>query len=321
MKPPAEKLRALQEPGRLWSHASLSRYAACPYSFYGRYVLGITDPPSPALVFGRLVHALASRLVQTPADARPPSLFSWLVAARLADPDQALVPGSDDARVIAWAEAAARAVTPTTPALAEAVWLQPLPAAPGPRPLFPDLQPWESALTAQVPYARFRVEDALRAAGVDAVEARPDVVWRDGMHLVIRDWKTSRAPYGDPTRLIPRYRDQLALYGAVARRRFPVLPLRFDLHVLSADAVVPVPLTPADLDAATQQIFRTAQAIRAAARASAAGVAGAAGFPKEPGDACRFCVLARPTPETPAPLCPEGAVHRHAQGWDRWDAV
>ena len=169
-------------------------------------------------------------------------------------------------------------------------------------------------MAADDPYAFFKAQDVLLAAGVDGVQARPDLVMYIPGGLLIRDWKTSKVsdPGGIPA-LVARYRKQLALYGAVARRRFPEAYLSFDLQLFTADTIVDVPLTSADLDAASRQVFATAQMIKQAA------ARGFGGFPKRVGDACRYCTLAVAQRGTEA-VCPEGAEYRNRRGWDRWDA-
>jgi len=281
----AVRLQALAAPGRIWSHAALSRWETCPHSFLGRYVDQIPDPPSAPLAQGRIVHAAIARL--------------------LADPD--LTPAA--------ALAAARAAVPATESVTvEAVWLRPLPAgADQPVPADLDLAADEAALTTGRPYAWLQAEDRLRRAGADAVTAGPDVVWEDADGVHLRDWKTGRVPPEGPAALVARYAPQLALYGAVARRRYPGRPLRADLHLLAHGAVVPVALTPADFDTAARRVFQTAQAIRTAARR------GRGAFPKRVGEGCRYCPLALAVTDQGAPRCPEGAAHRQAQGWDRWD--
>ena len=307
----ADRLRALQGPGQIWSHSALTRFETCPYSYLGRYVDQIVDPPSTPLVQGTLTHATAAALLREPALTPAAAL----TRARAADPHQALVDPSCDSTIRQWGRDAVHAVPRDARSLqAEAVWLQALPADAGhPVPADFRIAPWERDLAQRVPYAWLRAQDALRAAGADAVMAGPDLVVETADGVRIRDWKTSRPPVEGPEGLVPRYRGQLALYGAVARRRFPGRPLALDLQVLVAPAIVPVALTTPDFDAAARRVFETGQAIKAAARR------GRSGFPTRVGAGCRFCPLAQGVTAEGTPFCPEGAAHRHGQGWDRWD--
>ena len=307
----AERLRALQGPGQIWSHSALTRFETCPYSYLGRYVDQVVDPPSAPLIQGTLTHAAAAALLRepalTPAEA--------VERARAVEVHHVLVDPALDPALQQWAQDAVAAVPSDVQHLhAEAVWLQALPADPGQTvPADFTTTPWEQDLTQRVPYAWFRAQDALRAAGIDAVMAGPDLVLEMADAIRIRDWKTSRPPMEGAAGLVPRYRAQLALYGAVARRRYPGRLLALDLQVFVAQAVVPVPLTPSDFDAAARRVFDTGQAIKAAART------GRSAFVKRVGDGCRYCPLASGVTPDGTPLCVEGAGYRHAQGWDRWD--
>lgn len=307
-----DRLRALQGPGHIWSHSSLSRFESCPYSYLGRYVDQISDPPSGILTQGRLAHAAATALIRSTT----PDAATAVAAARQADPEQALVPDSQDAILAEWADQAARAVPQDADqVIAEEVWVHPLPADPDhgvPREL--QLTEGEEALRQRVPYAWLRLQDTLRKAQADAVMAGPDLVVTQNSHVLIRDWKTSRPPADGPEALVPRYQPQLALYGAVARRRFPRYTLAFELQVLVADTLVPVPITPEAMDASARRVFATGQAIKAAARK------GRSAFTKRVGEACRYCTLAQGVQDDGSPFCSEGAEYRHRQGWDRWDA-
>lgn len=310
-KTPADRLADLQQPGRLFSHSALSVFQDCPHAYFGSYILGVEAPPSAPLVQGRLVHTAATQLIRGALDA-PAVAIAY---ARSVEESAALVAPDRDPQFAEWAAAAAEAVPPFSERVeSESVWLQPMPAGPTPPPPFPDVAPAEAALAADEPYAFFRAQDVLQAARVDGVQARPDLVMHIPGGLPIRDWKTSRVPdVGGLPALVARYRDQLALYGAAARRRFPGATLSFDLQLFTAATVVEVPLTASDLDAASRRVFTTAQAIKQAA------AQGFAGFPKRVGDACRYCPLAIAQRGTEA-VCPEGAAHRRLQGWDRWDA-
>ena len=307
----ADRLRALQGPGQIWSHSALTRLETCPYSYLGRYVDQVVDPPSAPLTQGTLTHATAAALLRepalTPAEA--------LARARAAEPHQALVDPALDPTLQQWAQDAVDAVPEEVQTLqAEAVWLQALPADAGhPVPAGFTITPRENDLAQRVPYAWFRAQDALRAAGIDAVMAGPDLVLEGGDTVQIRDWKTSRPPVEGPEGLVPRYRAQLALYGAVARRRYPGRPLALDLQVFVAHAVVPVALSTPDFDAAARRVFETGQAIKAAARK------GRSAFVKRVGDGCRYCPLAVGVTPDGGPFCPDGAGYRRAMGWDRWD--
>ncbi|MGC8489870.1 MAG: PD-(D/E)XK nuclease family protein, partial [Clostridia bacterium] len=256
-------------------------------------------------------HATAAALLRepalTPAEA--------LARARAAEPHQALVDPALDPTLQQWARNAVEAVPGDVQTLqAEAVWLQALPADAGhPVPAGFTITPWEDDLAQRVPYAWLRAQDALRAAGLDAVMAGPDLVLEGGDTVQIRDWKTSRAPVEGPEGLVPRYRAQLGLYGAVARRRYPGRTLALDLQVFVAHAVVPVALSTPDFDAAARRVFETGQALKAAARH------GRSAFAKRIGAGCRYCPLAQGVMADGTPFCPEGAAHRHVQGWDRWD--
>jgi hypothetical protein len=307
----ADRLRALQQPGQIWSHSALTRFETCPYSYLGRYVDQVADPPSASLVQGTLAHGTAAALLReptlTPAAA--------LAQARAAETHQALVDPSLDPTLQQWAQDAVAAVPDGAAHVqTEAVWLQALPAEAG------HLVPADFTITARehdlaqgVPYAWLRAQDALRAAGIDAVMAGPDLVLESGDTVRIRDWKTSRPPVEGPEGLVPRYRAQLALYGAVARRRYPGRPLALDLQVFVAHAIVPVSLSTPDFDAAARQVFETGQAIKASARK------GRSAFEKRVGDGCRYCPLAVGVTPDGGPFCPEGAGYRRAMGWDRWD--
>ena len=307
----ADRLRALQQPGQIWSHSALTRFETCPYSYLGRYVDQVVDPPSAPLVQGTLTHATAAALLQDAALAP----HDALQRARAAEPYQALVDPSLDPTLQRWAQDAVEAVPGDVQRVqAEAVWLQSLPAEAGhPVPAAFTITPWENDLAQRVPYVWFSAQDALRAAGIDAVMAGPDLMLDGGDTVQIRDWKTSRPPVEGPEGLVPRYRPQLALYGAVARRRYPGRALTLDLQVFVAHTIVPVALSTSDFDAAARRVFETGQAIKATARQ------GRSAFAKHVGDGCRYCPLAQGVTAEGTPFCPEGAAHRHVQGWDRWD--
>ena len=307
----ADRLRALRDTGQIWSHSALTRFETCPYSYLGRYVDQVPDPPAAPLVQGSLTHATAAALLRDPALTPAAAL----AAARVAEPHQALVDAAHDPTLQQWARDAVAAVPADVARLqAETVWFQPLPAATGqPMSATPALTAYERQMAERVPYTWFRVQDALRAEGLDAVMAGPDLVLETATGVRIRDWKTSRPPAEGPEGLVPRYRGQLALYGAVARRRYPGQALAVDLQIFVAGAVVPVPLTPADFDAAAHRVFDTGQAIKAAARQ------GRSGFAQRVGEGCRYCPLAQGVTPDGVPFCPDGADCRHVQGWDRWD--
>lgn len=307
----ADRLRALQQPGQIWSHSALTRFEICPYSYLGRYVDQVVDPPSAPLVQGTLTHATAAVLVRDPALTPGEALRQ----ARVAEPHQALVDTALDPTLQQWAHDAVDAIPADVQTLhAEAVWFQPLPAEVGrPVPAGFSTAPYEALMIQRVPYAWFRAQDALRSAGIDAVMAGPDLVVETPDGIRIRDWKTSRPPVEGPEGLIPRYRAQLALYGAVARRRYLGRPLAFDLQVFVANAVVPVPLSARDFDAAARRVFDTGQAIKTAARK------GRSAFAKRVSEGCRYCPLAQGITPEGVPFCPDGADHRHVMGWDRWD--
>jgi hypothetical protein len=249
----ADRLRALQQPGQIWSHSALTRFETCPYSYVGRYVDQVVDPPSAPLVQGTLTHATAAALLRDPA-LTP---VEALARARAAEPHQTLVDSALDPTLQQWAHDAVGAVPGEVQSLhAEAVWLQPLPAEAGhPVPMGFDAAPYEALMVKRVPYAWFRAQDALRSAGLDAVMAGPDLVVETADGLRIRDWKTSRPPAEGPEGLVPRYRAQLALYGAVGRRRYPSRPLALDLQVFVANAVVPVTLSALDFNTAARRVF------------------------------------------------------------------
>jgi hypothetical protein len=307
----ADRLRALQGPGQIWSHSALTRFETCPYSYLGRYIDQVVDPPSTPLVQGTLTHATAAALLRDPALTPTEALQQ----ARGAEPHQALVDTALDPTLQQWAQDAVAAVPANARRLqAEAVWFQPLPAEPGQSvSAATQLTPYEEQMAQRVPYTWFRVQDALRDAGLDAVMAGPDLVLETGTGVQIRDWKTSRPPVEGPEGLVPRYRGQLALYGAVARRRYPGQALALDLQIFVAGAVVPVSLTTPDFDTAARRVFDTGQAIKAAARK------GRGAFAKRVGEGCRYCPLAQGVTSEGVPFCADGADHRHVQGWDRWD--
>ncbi|MGC8489988.1 MAG: PD-(D/E)XK nuclease family protein, partial [Clostridia bacterium] len=123
-----DRLRALQQPGQIWSHSALTRFETCPYSYLGHYVDQVVDPPSAPLVQGKLTHATAAALLHDPALTPAAALEQ----ARAAEPHQALVDPSLDPTLQQWARDAVEAVPGDAPSLhAEAVWLQPLAAEPG----------------------------------------------------------------------------------------------------------------------------------------------------------------------------------------------
>jgi hypothetical protein len=303
---PEDKLAAMGFPGRLWSYSALHRWEECPRAFFGRYIAGVPEVIGRPLVLGTLTHTLIALAL-----AEPTPITDWrpLVTKARRRVDQAsLVERDADPQIVQWAQDALAAIPAGPERLVETVWVLPLPAASGPRPAPPRLQKPVADLVAGVRYARFRVEDALRQAGWDGIEARPDLVLihRPSRRILIRDFKTSRARR--PADLVPRYRTQLALYGAVARRQFPGYTLVFDLHAFAADGIVRVPLEPADFDATARWVFQRTQAIKAAARA------GPAAFPPTPSFACRFCPLAALSPDDAA-HCALGAAHAAARGW------
>lgn len=307
----ADRLRALQGPGQIWSHSALARFESCPYSYLGRYVDQISDPPSGILTQGRLVHAAATLLIR----GQEQDPLTAVKTARQDEKEEALVSSSQDATMADWAHQAAAAVPSDASAvIAEEVWVHPVPAASGAAvPSTLNLAEGERALRERVPYAWLRLQDTLRQAGADAVMAGPDLVLMQNQTTLIRDWKTSRPPAEGPEGLVPRYAMQLSLYGSVARRRFPEQRLAFELQVLMADSIVPVPVNQDDMNAGAWRVFTTGQAIKSAARK------GRAAFTKNVGEACRYCSLAQGVRDDGTAYCPEGASYRHQQGWDRWD--
>lgn len=309
----AEQLAAVAGPGNLWSFGSLQRFVACPWSWFGRYIRKWTDPPSAPLVMGRLTHAVIAQAVRAGTD--PPAWTQWLHAARAQEPAQALVRAGHDADMLRWAQTAVAALPTHPDTVVEAAWIAPMAVDPAaPRPTGLTFAAVEEALARDQPYAWFRAQDALRAAGVDGLLARPDWVGAAAGRVEIRDWKTAHVRREQTaTTVADRYRDQLLLYAVVARRRFPGRAVTTAVHLLPADVVVPTPAAPDTLSTTARRWFTVIQDVKQAARV------GVTAFPKRPGEACRYCALA--LWGRGQATCPEGAAFRRHHGWDRWDAI
>ncbi len=305
---PAETLRQLTGPGNLWSYSNLEKWAACPYQWYGRYVLKIPDIPSAPLVQGILCHSALAEAIQ---HQKPPE--SWhgaIQRARRQEKQQGLVPTSQDDTLADWC-ATAWAQRPQAPQeMAEVAWLTPIALRPEePRPTV-DLTPAETILDSAVPYAWFKAQDAVRAVGVDAIYAQPDWVGLNGRHLQVVDWKTSQVRTGQTVHQVAeRYQGQVALYTLNAQRRFHPEHVTTSIALLPAKTTVHLPITPQTLSTVARTTATRIWAIKQAA------AIGAMAFPKQVGDACRYCALAQW-----AGACPEGTAHRRQQGWDRYDA-
>lgn len=305
---PESTLRQLTGPGNLWSHSNLERWAACPYQWFGRYVLKIPDMPSAPLVQGTLCHgALAHALTTNQA---PVSWVDAVTTARQQDPASRLVPVTQDATLAAWC-ADAWAQRPTAPTqYAETAWLAPVALTPkAPRPTC-TMERAEAVLHRGEQYAWFQAQDAVRAMGVDAIFVQPDWVGITDRRVQVLDWKTSQVKPGQSVHQVAgRYHAQVALYGLLAQRRFQPAHLTTAIALLPARTTVHLPLSPTILAQTARTAADRIWAIKAAA------ARGAAGFPKTVGPGCRFCSVSQ-WPDG----CPEGAQYRRTQGWDRWDA-
>lgn len=306
---PVDLLRQIAGPGNLWSHSNLKRWADCPYSWYGRYILKIPDIPSAPLVQGILCHdTLASALKQ---GAAPSSWTAALTAARHHTEAQALVPTSHDATMVGWIQDAWSQKPDAESVYAEAAWLTPIGLKPdSPRPTIALTQA-EDVLTSTQKWKWFRAQDVVRDADVDAIYAQPDWVGVSGRHVTVLDWKTSQVKTGyTPATTAARYAEQLMLYAVVARRRFDPEHVSTAIHLLPARTTVRLPMAPQMISQGVKTMAQRIWSIKAAA------ARGAAGFPKTPGEACQYCPIAQ-WPDG----CPEGAALRKSRGWDRFDVT
>lgn len=59
------------------SFSSISSYASCPYSYYLQYVLNVSPPPNPRMVYGRAMHEAVASFLRGTIDGNPgPTLQS-----------------------------------------------------------------------------------------------------------------------------------------------------------------------------------------------------------------------------------------------------
>lgn len=308
MKTAEDRLRQIREPGNLWSHSNLSRFLDCPHAWYARYILQIPDPPSRPLVQGTLCHTVLADAVH--AGTPPEDWAGALTTARLQESYQALVPPEQDPLMARWLEAAWATRPRASEEWAEVSWLTPIATHPDqPRPHV-QLAKAEEIFHSAVDYAWFKAQDVVRAAGVDAVYAKPDWVGRDGSMVTVMDWKSSAVgSRTTPLRVAERYRGQVTTYALSAMRHFGAVTVETRIGLLSAQITVPLTIDAAQQQAWAQTVARTIWSIKAAASQDPA-----VGFPKQVGPACRFCPVAL-WPNG----CSEGAAFRHQQGWDRYD--
>ena len=322
----ARKLADAQGPGNLYSHSALQAFRDCAFRWYGRYALGLNDGPSYALAYGHLVHAVGSRALQAQLAGAPLTdpapLQPWIAAARLryspaggAECDeQALVPAEADEAIARTALRIAASLQADAQAVhTEGVLLQALPVGRGPAPRL-DAPRLEALLCRDNdPAAYFAVLAALREAGCNGLQVRPDATVLAPGSVTFSDWKTNRRRPGKRVAdLVEQYGEQLRLYAAVGRRRWPGRKVSCLLHAFEFGDPAPVPATGELLDAAARA---AASAVRSIAEAAAQGPAG---FPKNVGEGCRYCHLAK-LRVGDEPACPQGREYRKAKGWDRFD--
>lgn len=297
---PAHRLARWAQPGRLVSYSALHRFATCPRSWYGRYVLQIPDPPDAARVRGRLLHGLVAWALAQPDP--PQGWAAALAALRAAEPAQHLVPPREDPALVAAARRLRRWVPPG-PRVLEPAWLAVFPLT-QPPPRGVPLPAWEAALAHQPP-DRAAVLAALRRWQLDAVEIRPDCVVTQPTHWWLADWKTGTRPRTGWAVFARRYAPQLALYAAGVTQRWGRRPLQATV-IAPTSPPLAVPADAAAQAAAARAATATLAALHTAAQT------GPAAFPPRPGPLCRFCPHAQPDAVWPCPAAPLQEVSRHA---------
>lgn len=290
-----DRLRDYTMEGNLWSYSSLSKYQNCAYSWYGRYIMQIQEPPSRALVQGLICHSiLESALINKRA---PDHWEDAIRNMRMDVPDSDLVPDYMDPEMAAWLSSAWESKFHAQQEYIEQAFVMPISSKRGnPRPSI-SVVGVEAMLSSNVKYSWFKAKDMLRAAGVDGIYARPDWIGVDEDKVTLVDWKTSAVKsYTTAQKVAGRYRGQVALYLIALQRRFPAVPIESFIYLLPSVSMVNLSIEPADLPAMAASIADTIWSIKESA------ATGELGFKKNPGDACRFCPMAGN-----ANLCSDGA--------------
>jgi hypothetical protein len=284
-------LVAAVAPGTSWSYSKLHLFDECPWRWLKQYAHGMWGEDTPATALGRLVHVTLNELVQAVVTRQvefgPEVLATAIARAYELEPKAAQLASEPKAYE-------------EIRELAEGAILH-----------YPFAEPSDQVCVEQELAMDLQPERVGTAPGSrpDQLTVTLDVLVVGPERVRITDWKTDRKPYPITQK------KQLALYGAVVRRKYPGRRIDPELRFLRRRGHVEVPAAGEFeplMDGAARWAVGTIRAIReTAARGDEA-------FKPVPGSYCRYCHLANICPAV-ADAAPAAAASAAPAGEASWE--